>query len=68
MPGLAKLSSREWQVLSALRNGSHAGDIARQLNLAPSTVRNHLASMYRKLGVRSQVALLAAVQGRNRDD
>lgn len=68
MPGLAQLSSREWQVLSALRNGSRASDIARRLGLAPSTVRNHLASMYRKLGVRSQVALLAAMQGRNRDD
>jgi DNA-binding NarL/FixJ family response regulator len=32
--------------------------IARNLGLRPATVRNHLVSVYRKFGVRSQYELL----------
>jgi PAS domain S-box-containing protein len=66
MPGLSTLTGREWQVLGALRGGSRGAEIARSLHLAPSTVRNHLAAIYRKLGVRSQVSLLAALNARDR--
>jgi DNA-binding CsgD family transcriptional regulator len=41
---------------------SHAG-IAAQLGLAPATVRNQLAAVYRKLDVHTKVALAAALQG-----
>ena len=40
---------------------SHAG-IAAQLGLAPATVRNQLAAVYRKLDVHNKVALAAALQ------
>jgi DNA-binding CsgD family transcriptional regulator len=66
LPGLAELTSREWQVMTAVQSGSRAGDIAQTLNLAPSTVRNHLTAVYRKLGVGSQVELLAALNRHRR--
>ncbi|MFL6137094.1 MAG: LuxR C-terminal-related transcriptional regulator [Frankiaceae bacterium] len=61
LPGLAQLTTREWQVVTALQRGARGSDVARALSVAPSTVRNHLSSVYRKLGVRSQVELLAAL-------
>ena len=38
--------------------GERVPRIARQLYLAPSTVRNQLSSVYRKLGVSSQQELI----------
>jgi len=61
LPRLVELTSRELQVVTALQRGARGADVAKALNLAPSTVRNHLASAYRKLGVSSQVELLAAL-------
>jgi PAS domain S-box-containing protein len=61
LPGLAQLTSREWQIITSLQRGARANDVARALHLAPSTVRNHLAGVYRKLGVNSQVELLATL-------
>jgi PAS domain S-box-containing protein len=61
LPGLETLTTREVQILTELRAGRRGSDIARSLNLAQSTVRNHLASVYRKVGVDSQVGLLAVL-------
>src|SRR4051794_5712306 len=61
LPGLETLTAREVQILTELRAGRRGADIARSMNLAQSTVRNHLASVYRKLGVDSQVSLLAVL-------
>jgi len=61
LPGLETLTSREMQILTELRAGRRSSDIAHSLSLAQSTVRNHLASVYRKLGVDSQVGLLAVL-------
>ena len=36
--------------------------IAQELFLSQSTVRNHLTSVYRKLGVRSQQELLSVLR------
>jgi PAS domain S-box-containing protein len=66
LPGLAQLTSREWEVVTALQAGSRAADVAGLLNLAPSTVRNHLVAVYRKVGVSSQVELLAALNRQGR--
>jgi DNA-binding CsgD family transcriptional regulator/PAS domain-containing protein len=66
LPGLEKLTAREIQILTQLRAGSRSSDIAQSLSLAQSTVRNHLTSVYRKLGVTSQVGLLAALNGHAR--
>jgi DNA-binding CsgD family transcriptional regulator len=58
LPALATLTSREWEVVGALAEGSRVPTIARRLGVSPSTVRNHLSAVYRKLHVRSQAELL----------
>jgi PAS domain S-box-containing protein len=58
LPELATLTSREWEVVGALAEGSRVTTIARGLNVSPGTVRNHLSAVYRKLEVGSQAELL----------
>jgi DNA-binding CsgD family transcriptional regulator len=60
---LAKLSSRELEIVTELLNGSRVPAIARKLFLAQGTVRNHLSSAYRKLGVASQQDLIDLLGG-----
>jgi len=57
-PQLAELSTRQWEILSRLLRGERVPTIAEALYLTPSTVRNHLASIFRKFGVHSQAALI----------
>jgi DNA-binding CsgD family transcriptional regulator len=52
------LSDREAQVVRLLLCGSRVPLIARQLHLSPSTVRNQLSMVYRKLGISSQQELI----------
>jgi DNA-binding CsgD family transcriptional regulator len=51
------LSERELAVVRLVSAGLRPGAIARELYVSASTVRNHLSSSYRKLGVGSQVEL-----------
>jgi DNA-binding NarL/FixJ family response regulator len=62
-PNLGKLTSREWSVLTRLLDGQRIPAIAADLYVSPSTVRNHLSSIYAKLGVHSQVDLIRLVRG-----
>lgn len=55
---LGKLSARERDVLRELARGHSPQKIAEALQLSTNTVRNHLKSIFLKLGVNSQVALL----------
>jgi DNA-binding NarL/FixJ family response regulator len=48
------LSTREKQILGMVVLGFTNGEIARQLVVAESTVKSHLSSAFRKLGVRSR--------------
>jgi DNA-binding NarL/FixJ family response regulator len=48
------LSAREKQVLGLVVIGFSNGDIARKLHLAETTVKSHLTSSFRKLGVRTR--------------
>lgn len=59
--GLAALSPRERQVLAAFRRQRRVSSISDSLEISPHTVRNHLKSIFQKLGVHSQVELLATV-------
>ena len=52
-------STRQWEILTRLVRGERVEDIAADLYLSPSTVRNHLAAIYKKFGVHSQTQLLA---------
>jgi DNA-binding CsgD family transcriptional regulator len=52
------LSRREWEVLRALLHGERVPIIARNLSISHNTVRSHLKSIFRKVGVRSQLELI----------
>lgn len=58
LPGVAELSPRQWEVLTRLLRGERVPRIAEELFLSQSTVRNHLADMFKKMGVHSQEELL----------
>lgn len=57
VPGLSKLTTRELEIVTRLLDGDRAPAIAARLFLSQSTVRNHLASVFGKLGVTSQQEL-----------
>jgi DNA-binding NarL/FixJ family response regulator len=48
------LSPRELAVLERLANGAANRDIAHELQITVNTVKFHLASIYRKLGVENR--------------
>ncbi len=52
------LTPREWDILRLLRANQRVTSIAVSLHISPSTVRNHLKSIFQKLGVHSQMELL----------
>ena len=54
---LDTLSQREHQVMSLIKQGQSAKQVAKALNLAPSTVSNHLYRIFEKLNIcnRSQL-------------
>jgi DNA-binding CsgD family transcriptional regulator len=53
------LSTRQWEIVTRLVRGERVANIAAQLYLSPSTVRNHLTAIYKKFGVHSQAELVA---------
>ena len=59
----ANLSQREVQIAQAYAGGQTYQAIANSLCIAPSTVRTHLATIYRKLDVSSKVELATRLKG-----
>lgn len=53
------LSAREREVMSLIAGGHTNGEIAAHLFLAEKTVKNHVRSIYSKLGVDSRRAAIA---------
>jgi len=66
-PKLGELTSREWAVLTRLLDGHRVSAIAADMFLSQSTVRNHLSSIYAKLGVHSQVDLIRLIRRGEKD-
>src|SRR5215217_6265544 len=56
--GLADLTAREREVLTLVCRGMSDPEIATELRLSRNTVRNHVASLYQKLGVNRRSALI----------
>ncbi|ONI84182.1 hypothetical protein ALI144C_16025 [Actinosynnema sp. ALI-1.44] len=63
LTGTDDLTAREHQVLELLRSGLSTAAIARELRLAPKTVRNNLSSIYAKLRVSGRAEAIAATTG-----
>ena len=63
--GPSPLSSRETDVLIAIRQGNSSAEVASQLHLSEGTVRNHLSSAIGKTSARnaSEAARIAAENG-----
>jgi DNA-binding CsgD family transcriptional regulator len=53
---VARLTTREREVLRLVAQGLSDGEVAERLVLSPRTVNAHLTSIYNKLGVSSRVA------------
>jgi PAS domain S-box-containing protein len=51
----AELTNREREVLSLLAQGLKTADIAQTLSISPSTVRNHIRNVLKKLNVHSRL-------------
>jgi DNA-binding NarL/FixJ family response regulator len=64
VPGLEDLTPRQREVVNRLFRGERVPEIARGMYLSPSTVRNHLASLFRKVGVHSQTEFLDVLRRR----
>lgn len=58
---LARLTARERAVLEGMAQGIAVAYLAGMLDVAETTVRSHVKSILRKLGVRSQLAAVALV-------
>ncbi len=49
------LSPRHRQILALIAQGRRNGEIARDLNLSPNTVKFHIRALYARMGVRNRV-------------
>ena len=61
-PVRSALTDREWEVLDLVATGASTEAIAESLVLSSETIRSHLKSVYRKLGVSSRVAAVKAAE------
>ncbi|WP_052213660.1 helix-turn-helix transcriptional regulator [Belnapia sp. F-4-1] len=64
---LGDLPQRAREVLTLVCRGMADPSIARKLGIAPNTVRNHVASLYRRTGVNSRTALVIWARERGFD-
>lgn len=55
---VVKLSPAEAAVVAGVARGLSNKEIARELGKASATVKNQLAGVFRKLGVRSRIRLM----------
>ena len=60
-PSLDVLTPREHDIVRAVLRGASNGAIANDFALSPQTVRNHLSSIYLKLGVATRLELALLV-------
>lgn len=61
------LTRREWEVLDCLREGLSTRRTAKQLFISETTVRRHVGSILKKLGVQTREAAVKAVAQRSRN-
>jgi DNA-binding CsgD family transcriptional regulator len=61
---IPELSHRQREILIRLLNAQRVSVIAAELCVSPSTVRNHLMTIFSKFGVHSQAELVAVLRRR----
>ena len=67
-PEVARLTTREWEVMDLLAAGVSTDQVARRLFLSPTTVRVHVSSVLRKLRVKDRQAAISLLrEGRSGD-
>ncbi len=59
---LDQLSKREREIVETLLSEGSVTGVANSLHISLHTVRNHLKSIFRKLGVHSQVELVTKLK------
>ncbi|WNO10222.1 response regulator transcription factor [Teredinibacter sp. KSP-S5-2] len=64
---LETLTDKEKEIALAVSQGLSNKEIAAQLNIAPSTVKNHLYTIFRKLNITNRVALVSRITGNSGD-
>lgn len=62
-PGLAALTARQQEVLAMVAAGASNKEIAQVMQIAPHTVKNHLAQIFERLGAANRVQAAAIAQG-----
>jgi DNA-binding CsgD family transcriptional regulator/PAS domain-containing protein len=65
---LPTLTTRQNEIVRRLTQGQRVDGIARDLFVSPSTVRNHLSIVYRRLGIKSQSQLMETLRARGKTD
>lgn len=64
-PLIRSLTSREAEILRCLGRGLDTESISGELGITRTTVRNHVQSILRKLGVHTKLAAVLQAQGRD---
>ena len=59
----ARLTGREWDVLELMRKGAGTAEISERLFVSQTTVRSHVSSILRKLGVPTREAAIRLLDG-----
>lgn len=60
-PDMPRLSEREGEILSLLQEGLQNKMIARRLNLSVSTVKTHVANIFRKVGAGTRLDAICKI-------
>lgn len=58
-----RLGSRELETIQHFANGASYKEVARRMNISPATVRHHLRSAYKKLGVHDKAQMSRLIAG-----
>ena len=61
-PKMQMLTVRQWEIVSRLLRGERVPQIAKELFVSQSTIRNHLSQVFERFGVHSQAELLARLR------
>ena len=64
--GRVALTTREWEVVELLLRAATTSEIALELGVAPVTVRRHLGSVERKLGVTTRAEVVELLMAESR--